>query len=249
MEIKTKEDAQIIADAYLNARTHLINAVHEMRSMIEEVAKINPESSNYYTPFNERSISILRNISDKDLNEYLQNHCIRCWHMLINQTGLTDMMTREDRTRYENYITEGHLGHLTAENILEAVQNLKKNQIISMKHMVEDVFRFFSPHYASRASIPAKVIKNCSSYGRISFSDNNRWNYLEKSLWFLDNKDMPQDYKESLIHQMSEACDYGNSFECPYFNAKFYHKSGTVHLTFKRMDLIEKINEVGREIL
>ena len=60
---------------------------------------------------------------------------------------------------------------------------------------------------------------------------------------------MPQDYKESLIHQMSEACDCGNSFVCPYFNAKFYHKSGTVHLTFTRMDLIEKINEVGREIL
>ena len=44
MEIKTKEDAQIIAGAYLNARTHLINAVQEMRSMLEEVAKINPES-------------------------------------------------------------------------------------------------------------------------------------------------------------------------------------------------------------
>ena len=37
MEIKTKEDAQIIADAYLSARTHLINAVHEMQSMIERL--------------------------------------------------------------------------------------------------------------------------------------------------------------------------------------------------------------------
>ena len=69
MEIKTKEDAQIIADAYLSARTHLINAVHEMRSILGEVAKINPESSNYYTPFNERSISILRNISLSDITD------------------------------------------------------------------------------------------------------------------------------------------------------------------------------------
>ncbi|MDD3155078.1 MAG: DUF4942 domain-containing protein [Victivallaceae bacterium] len=166
------------------------------------------------------------------------------------QSGIMKAITEDDRRKIEQSVYDGAFGPFTSENIVKAMESLKTNEKHCIQHLAAEAFQHFSPDYAKREPIRQRTVKYCGSYGSISFFGYgfSCWEILEKTLLPLDHRIMPEQYGDTIVAQMGNAVgDHRMEFECPYFKAKFYEKSLTAHLTFLRMDLVNLINEIGKE--
>ena len=242
MKELTTEQIQIAAANYRLARQHMTNAVEELRKFVIAMTNVNDGKITVFNPFDERRGGLnLNNLDDRDLTDYRRRLEKGCWRLLLNNTGIMEAATRDDRRSLEDQINNGVFGAFTEESIIHVLQKLKETEGSFVKNVVREAFRYFSPNYARKEPIRQKTVYCCAAYGSISFSS------CYTPAWeLLDRKPLP-DYSDSLVCRMNEAVQrHQLEFECPYFRAKFYEKSKTAHLTFTRMDLINAINEIGR---
>lgn len=245
----TTEQIRTAQEAFVAAQEHMSNAIKELRQMAAGIDVVNAKDPHYFSPFGDRGGELsLSQLSDKDLDRYRKNLEKGCWKMLIWRSGIMESATRNDREQIEKEITNGTFGAFTEENITGVLQRLKGNEGVYVENIAKEAFRYFSSDSRNNAPIRQKTVKQCSSYGSLSFSNyiTPAWEVLEKALLLLDHKPLPQ-YSDSLVARMNAAVqNHQSEFECPYFRAKFYEKSLTAHLTFVRMDLIDQINKIGR---
>lgn len=247
----TTEKIQHIAASYQKAKQKLTSVIEEMRELNNAITEINGAPISYLNLFGKQNNSDLRltDLSDADLERYQINLETKCWRLLLNQTDIMSKVTQDDMDKIIQDVENRKLGDFTEKNIIRALTDLKDREGCYIANIAREVFRFFSPNYRQKEPIPRKIVENCSNYGSISFSSYNspKWELLGKALLLLDYKPLPEQYNDHLEQQMNQAVQKGKmEFECPYFKAKFYTKSGTAHLTFTRMDLIETINKIGR---
>lgn len=246
MKELTFDQIRITTNAYMSAQEHLSNAIKELRQMVTDINIVNAKEIRYFSPFGNRGGELnLSQISDKDLEIYRKNLEFGCWKMLIWRSGIMASATEDDRERTEKEIANGSFGAFTEENITKVLQKLKDNENSFIRNIVKEAFRYFSPDPRNKAPIRQKTVEKSGLYGSLSFS--SAWTILGKALLLLDGKPVPENYGDSLAARMNDAVQKRQmEFECPYFRAKFYEKSLTVHLSFTRMDLINIINEIGR---
>ncbi len=247
----TSERIRQIAESYRNASKKLTSAIGELRQLKAELTEINSGEVSYFDLFGKRDSGLrLPDLSESDLARYQINLEIGCWRLLISQTGILSKATEDDRNKILQDIENRKLREFTEENIAITLAKLKNQEADCIRNLAKEVFKYFSPNYYQKEPIPRKFVGACSSYGAINFSScySPKWEILGKALLILDHQPLPTQYSEHLEQQMNKAVEKGETeFECPYFKAKFYHKSGTAHLTFTRMDLIETINKIGME--
>jgi len=68
---------------------------------------------------------------------------------------------------------------------------------------------------------------------------------LDKVFHMLDGKGFPE-YPNDLVTKAKEAVRAKNSeFETDYFDCRAYFKTGTLHIKFKRSDLVARFNMIG----
>ena len=246
----TPEQIQITVAAFLTAQRHMNNAIKELRKMTEAIKSINGGKSGCFNPFDERGGDLsMSRLTDQDIVNYRGNLEKGCWRLLLRNTGIMDSVTETDYKRIESKINTGEMGTVSEENIAGVLRKLKNDEGSYVKNVAKEAFRYFSPDPVNKAPIRQKTVKNCGSYGSITFSSYHSpvWEVLEKALFLLDHQPFPEKYGDTLVGQMSDAVQHHQmDFECPYFQARFYEKSLTAHLTFTRMDLIDTINEIGR---
>lgn len=85
-----------------------------------------------------------------------------------------------------------------------------------------------------------------SGWVRFSSDGHTKIDDLARPFYVLDGRNVP-DYRVSdgakLDAFFSENQFNGKVFECDYFSVRYY-KKGSAHITFKRPDLVEKINNL-----
>ncbi len=240
-----------IAESYRSASEKLTSAIGELRQLKTELAEINNGEVSFFDLFGKRDSGLrLSDLSPANLVTYRVNLENGCWRLLVNQTDILSKATEDDRNKILQDIENRKWGEFTEENIAITLANLKNQEAACIRNLAREVFKYFSPNYRQKEPIPRKIVGACSSYGAINFSScySPKWEILGKALLILDHQPLPTQYSEHLEQQMNKAVEKGETeFECPYFKAKFYHKSGTAHLTFSRMDLINIINKIGME--
>lgn len=249
MKELTHEQAETVANANAAARAHLTNAITELQLMMTEIAKINPKEGPYFSPFdNDGKLNLLK-LEPADLCRYIRTTDQMSWKMLISRLGIYPLLAEEDYIRINRDIENHYFGALTVENIMANITKLKREEETGFRHLVQECFRYFSPNYQKREPIKKKNVQQSGSYGRLACSGlyQQKWEILGKVLLHLDHKELPENFNDFMHNQMDNAvCQGKDEYVCPYFKAKFYPKSQTVHLDFERMDLVEKINEIGR---
>lgn len=118
---------------------------------------------------------------------------------------------------------------------------------------VINIFKWLSRDYKTNSpcSFGKKIIIN-------NLVTDNRWGYglnwgwrrdqltdLERMLFLLDGKSIPDNRGDVTTWLMEHIRDHpgGQSYEDGFFSIRYFQK-GTAHLTFKRPELIEKMNDI-----
>ena len=177
------------------------------------------------------------------------------WSAIIDKTEIRKMLSLADIKKMEDDIRDGNIGELSMENILSVFRSAAANIPNMQRRTVEEVFDLLRPHMpgyvrnqefsgalGKRMALPYWVERRWSGKGFAPRS--NRGDYfrqLDKAFHLLDGKPMPDSstYYGPLADAISASPD--GVGETPYYSFRCY-KNCNLHLTFKRMDLVQKMN-------
>ncbi len=94
------------------------------------------------------------------------------------------------------------------------------------------------------------IISNLVTYNRWGFGLNWGWRRdqladMERMLYMLDGKSIPDNRGDVTIRLMDHIRDnpHQQEYEDEFFSVRYFQK-GTEHLTFKRPDLIDQMNDI-----
>lgn len=169
------------------------------------------------------------------------------WRRAFDLTGFKQLMDAEAVKEFERSLSP-IAPEFTEANIRATFIDLRINAASMFRRGVVNVFRYLSSDYRTNAAEPfrigAKVIISWMigpSYRRglaIKYTASDKLNDIDRVFQTLDEKPFQP---RSLESAMNAAFELGQVFESEYYRAKAF-KNGNMHLEFKRLDLLEKVN-------
>lgn len=170
------------------------------------------------------------------------------WQYLMSQSGLRSLMDAEARKKWDEQVSEGNIPELTEENIHGTFAMLHDSRGDMFERGVLACFKALSWHY--KTNLPQKFGKRIvityltGSYGH---DKCNQLDDLMRVLSILDGKPEP-DHRQGVYSMLSNAgaMSYsGKAGECAndYLSIRFF-KNHNGHITFKRPELVEKMNKI-----
>lgn len=167
------------------------------------------------------------------------------WDFLMIESGMRTFMDTAARDEWNKKIRDCDVPELTMENIEATFASLHGSRGDMFERGVVNVFRKLSWHYQTNQ--PQKFGKRIilSYIGAMGFSMNHekqaQIDDLGRVFHVLDNK-------PELDHRVGYGVGFSDAlrgrtgkYDCAYFSARLFRK-GTAHLTFKRPELVEKMN-------
>lgn len=175
------------------------------------------------------------------------------WRELMLKSDMLSLMDAEARSQWHKNLEEGDLPPISEENILTTFEQLHQSKQDVFERGVINVFKGLSwdyktnhPCYFGRKII----ISNLVTHHRWGFGLNWGWRRdqladLERMLYLLDGKPIPDNRGDITIRLMDHIRDnpHQQAYEDEFFSIRYFQK-GTGHLTFKRPDLIDQMNDI-----
>ena len=198
------------------------------------------------------------------------------WRKFIDNLHLREVLSIEARTKLDKQLDEHRRGYgseqplppFTEENVFGFFKQTCANIPNLINEALQEVFKWLTPSQrwtgcktSNEFKIGKKVVlcyvaSTCYSGGlQVDYNRRAQVDALGNALFMLDGKgvrkntcDKEQDRK--LVGSYTDAWDHDwhqhRPYEDDYLTAKAFHNRN-VHITFKRLDLIEKINQAGAE--
>lgn len=175
------------------------------------------------------------------------------WRDLMLKSGMLSLMDAQARDEWHKNLEEGELPEISEENILATFEHLHHSKREVFERGVVNVFKGLSWDYKTNSpcSFGKKIIlNNLVTHNRWGFSLNWGWRRdqlvdLERMLFLLDGKPIPDNRDDVSTRLMEHIRDHPGTqlYEDGFFSIRYFQK-GTAHLTFKRPELIEKMNNI-----
>ncbi|HGU9809531.1 DUF4942 domain-containing protein [Enterobacter ludwigii] len=191
--------------------------------------------------------------ADKAMPAVTRNIDSSIWRDLMLKSGMMVLMDAEARDQWHKNLEEGDLPAISEANILSTFEQLHLNKMDVFERGIINVFKGLSWDYKTNSpcSFGKKIIiNNLVTHNRWGFSLNWGWRRdqladLERMLFLLDGKSIPDNRGDISIRLMEHIRDNPakNAYEDEYFSIRYFQK-GTAHLTFKRLELIEMMNDI-----
>ncbi len=181
----------------------------------------------------------------------------KSWREIIKKTGLYDAITPKRREEIDKQIEEDKMPPLTVESLHEIVGQLVEKGPELMTESIRATFEILTPRrekyktnsafmVGKKAILPGVLQPGYAGSMRVS-----RWRgcdssvqTVDRSFHLLDGKGVPH-YPNDLLTKIEEACHQNSQFvETDYFKCGLY-RNGNLHIEFKRLDLVEKLNAIG----
>ncbi len=175
------------------------------------------------------------------------------WRDLMLKSGMISLMDAQARDEWHKNLEEGELPEISEENILATFEQLHHSKDEVFERGVINVFKGLSWDYKTNS--PCRfgkkiIINNLVTHNRWGFSLNWGWRRdqltdLERMLFLLDGKSIPDNRGDICIRLMEHIRDNParEVYEDEFFSIRYFRK-GTAHLTFKRPELVEKMNDI-----
>ena len=190
---------------------------------------------------------------DKAMPVITRNIDRSIWRDLMLKSGMLTLMDAEARNQWAKNLEEGDLPAITEANILSTFEQLHHNKQDVFERGIINVFKGLSwdyktnnPCYFSKKIIVNNLVK----HDRWGYSLNWGWRRdqladLERMLRLLDGQTIPDSRHDVSIRFMDFIRDNPRAqiFEDDLFIIRYFQK-GSGHITFKRLDLIEKMNDI-----
>lgn len=175
------------------------------------------------------------------------------WRDLMKKSGMLSIMDAQARDQWYNSLEKEDIPVVSEANILSTFEQLHLNKIDVFERGVINVFKGLSWDYKTNSpcSFGKKIIvNNLVAHSRWGFSLNWGWRRdqladLERMLFLLDGKPIPDNRGDVTTRLMEHIRDNPSKdiYEDDFFSIRYFQK-GTVHITFKRIDLAEKMNDI-----
>ena len=175
------------------------------------------------------------------------------WRDLMKKSGMLSIMDAQARDQWYNSLEKEDIPVVSEANILSTFEQLHLNKIDVFERGVINVFKGLSWDYKTNSpcSFGKKIIvNNLVAHSRWGFSLNWGWRRdqladLERMLFLIDGKPIPDNRGDVTTRLMEHIRDNPSKdiYEDDFFSIRYFQK-GTVHITFKRIDLTEKMNDI-----
>lgn len=190
---------------------------------------------------------------DKAMPVITRNIDRSIWRDLMLKSGMLTLMDADARSRWAKNLEEGDLPAISETNILSTFVQLHHNKQDVFERGIIIVFKGLSwdyktnnPCYFGKKIIVINLVK----HDRWGYSLNWGWRRdqladLERMLRLLDGQTIPDSRNDVSIRFMDFIRDNPRAqiFEDDLFIIRYFQK-GSGHITFKRLDLIEKMNDI-----
>ncbi len=192
--------------------------------------------------------------SDRDAPKTIQQAIDKsAWHYLMNESGMRTFMDADARKEWDSQIFNGTVPELTIDNV-ESTFNLLHTQRGEMfERGVISCFRRLSWNYKTNEPfkfgmriIVNQLFRVYGSGDSSLYLNSGKCDELEDLLrvfTVLDGK--PQaDHRNGVGHAIDVAkSERKMELDGEYFHLRWY-KKGSGHLTFKRADLVDRLNQI-----
>ena len=163
-------------------------------------------------------------------------------------------MSSCQRDEWNSQLMSDTCPEITLDNVLATFRHLNASKMQTFEQGLIDVYRKLSWDY--RTNNPCRlgkriIIENLLyrwSNGRVTLDCSGReaLDDLVRPFYLLEGRNVP-DFRSSIGAQYGEFIGNGDNvgklLEGEYFTVRGYQK-GTVHIVFKRPDLVEKLNDI-----
>ncbi|OKB66125.1 restriction endonuclease subunit M [Serratia marcescens] len=190
---------------------------------------------------------------DTAISAITRNIDCSIWRDLMLKSGMISLMDAQSRDEWYKNLDEGELPEISEENILATFEQLHHSKGEVFERGVVNVFKGLSWDYKTNSpcSFGKKIIiNNLVTHNRWGFSLNWGWRRdqltdLERMLFLLDGKPIPDNRGDVTTRLMEHIRDHPGVqlYEDDFFSIRYFQK-GTAHLMFKRLDLVEKMNDI-----
>ncbi|MGC6031521.1 DUF4942 domain-containing protein [Enterobacter kobei] len=175
------------------------------------------------------------------------------WRELMQQSGMLSLMDAQARDEWHSGLEKEDIPAVSEANILSTFEQLHLNKGEVFERGVINVFKGLSWDYKTNSpcKFGAKIIvTGLVKYDRWGFGLNWGWQRdrladLERMLMLLDGKPVP-DNRADVTRRLGDHIHenrHSNRYEDEMFAIKYFQK-GTAHITFKRPELVDKLNDI-----
>ncbi|EPC3739670.1 DUF4942 domain-containing protein [Salmonella enterica] len=190
---------------------------------------------------------------DKAMPVITRNIDRSIWRDLMLKSGMLTLMDAEARSQWAKNLEEGDLPAISEANILSTFEQLHYNKQDVFERGIINVFKGLSWDYKTNNPCcfgKKIIINNLVKHDRWGYSLNWGWRRdqladLERMFYLLDRKTIPDNRHDVSIRFMDFVRDnpHQQIFEDELFTIRYFQK-GSGHITFKRLDLVEKMNDI-----
>lgn len=175
------------------------------------------------------------------------------WRDLMKKSGMLSLMDAQAREQWYSSLEKDDIPAISEANILSTFEQLHQSKDEVFERGVINVFKSLSWDFKTNnpCKFGSKIIVNglvkCDRWG---YSLNWSWQRdrladLERMLMLLDGKPVP-DNRTDVTQRLDDHIHENrgsNSYEDGMFKIKYF-KKGTSHITFKRPELVERMNDI-----
>lgn len=175
------------------------------------------------------------------------------WRDLMKKSGMLSLMDAEARNQWYSSLEKDDIPAICEENILSTFKQLHQSKGEVFERGIINVFKGLSWDYKSNS--PCKfgkkiIVDRLVKHDRWGFGLNWGWQRdrladLGRMLMILDGKPVP-DNRADVTRRLGDhihANRHSNRYEDEMFVITYFQK-GTAHITFRRPDLTEKLNDI-----
>lgn len=175
------------------------------------------------------------------------------WRMMVDKMQLRSLLSIQRAGELDKQLEKGELPEITVENVLAMVEQQYNQRGDYIKEAVQEVYtmlRRYTDRYKTNAQFRVDSRVNLSWFVEHNWSGNGfaRINYhreqecraLDNVFHALDGKQLDRTHYGPLADAVSKT-KFGEKGETDYFEFRPY-KNRSLHIRFKRLDLLEKLN-------
>ncbi|MGS0637733.1 DUF4942 domain-containing protein [Citrobacter sp. VF227] len=175
------------------------------------------------------------------------------WRDLMKKSGMLSLMDAAAREQWNLSLEKDDIPAVSEANILSTFEQLHQNKGEVFERGVINVFKGLSWDFKTNS--PCKfgtkiIVTGLVKFDRWGFGLNWGWQRdrladLERMLMLLDGKPVP-DNRADVTRRLGDHIHenrHSTRYEDEMFTIKYFQK-GTAHITFKRSELVDKLNDI-----
>jgi hypothetical protein len=177
------------------------------------------------------------------------------WRFIVERLELRRLLSVKRANELDKILSDGALPDITVDNVMAFAASYLANLDIMLTEAVAEVFEVLRPHQSklktnSEMEIPRKVVLEYTvtrGYGspfRVSDHAEKLTTAIENVFSALDGKGQVTRQYHSDMSNAVKAMDATGRGETPYFRLRAC-KNRNLHIEFKRLDLLAKLNQIA----